>query len=57
MKSVPISQDVSIFINYFNILTTPGSFLIDKDHKIIMRSFSLDELQDFFQKTYKNSEE
>ena len=45
------------FINYFNILTTPGSFLIDKDHKIIMRSFSLDELQDFFQKTYKNSEE
>ncbi len=36
------------FVDYFNLLTTPASFLIDKNHKIIMRNFSLNELDDFF---------
>ena len=38
------------FIDYFSIITTPCCLLIDKEHKIIMRQFSLDELEDFFKK-------
>lgn len=35
-------------IDYFNILTTPACLLLDADHKIIMRQFSLEELENFF---------
>src|SRR5574344_309894 len=35
------------FVDYFDLLTTPASFLIDDKHKIIMHHFSLDELEDF----------
>ena len=37
------------FIDYFNIVTTPCCLLIDKEHKIIMRQFSLEQLENFFQ--------
>lgn len=36
------------FVDYFNLLTTPSSFLLDKEHKIIMRNFSLEQLESFF---------
>lgn len=35
-------------IDYFNILTTPACLLIDATNKIIMRQFSLEELETFF---------
>ena len=35
-------------IDYFNILTTPACLLMDQDHKIIMRQFTLEELEEFF---------
>lgn len=35
-------------IDYFNILTTPACLLLDQDHKIIMRQFSLEQLEEFF---------
>ena len=38
------------FIDYFSIVTTPCCLLIDKNHKIIMRQFSLEQLEEFFQK-------
>ena len=44
------------FIDYFSIVTTPCCLLIDKDHKIIMRQFSLEQLEDFFQNNQKNNE-
>ena len=43
------------FIDYFSIVTTPCCLLIDKEHKIIMRQFSLEELENFFQNN-KNKE-
>ena len=42
------------FIDYFNIVTTPCCLLIDKDHKIIMRQFTLEELEKFFQNNKNN---
>lgn len=44
------------FIDYFSIVTTPCCLLIDKDHKIIMRQFSLEQLEDFFQNNQQNNE-
>lgn len=44
------------FIDYFSIVTTPCCLLIDKNHKIIMRQFSLEQLEDFFQNNQKNNE-
>lgn len=44
------------FIDYFSIVTTPCCLLIDKDHKIIMRQFSLEQLEDFFQNNQQNKE-
>ena len=41
------------FIDYFSIVTTPCCLLIDKDHKIIMRQFSLEQLEEFFQNNKK----
>lgn len=38
------------FIDYFSIVTTPCCLLIDKDHKIIMRQFTLEQLENFFEK-------
>lgn len=35
-------------IDYFNILTTPACILIDQNHKILLRQFSLEQLEDFF---------
>ena len=35
-------------IDYFNILTTPACLLMDQEHKIIMRQFTLEELEEFF---------
>ena len=35
------------YIEYFNLLTTPASLLISEDHKIILRQFSLEELDNF----------
>lgn len=32
------------FIDYFDLITTPGIFLLSKEHKIIARQFSLDDL-------------
>lgn len=32
------------FVEYFDVLTTPVIYLLDKNHKIIERNFSLDEL-------------
>ena len=43
------------FIDYFSIVTTPCCLLIDQDHKIIMRQFTLEQLENFFQNN-KNSE-
>lgn len=44
------------FIDYFSIVTTPCCLLIDKDHKIIMRQFSLEQLEEFFQNNQQNNE-
>ena len=41
------------FIDYFSIITTPCCLLIDQDHKIIMRQFSLEQLEEFFQNNKK----
>ena len=35
-------------IDFFNILTTPACLLLDQDHKIIMRQFTLEQLEEFF---------
>lgn len=35
-------------IDYFDLITTPGIFLLSRDHKIIARQFSLDELIEQF---------
>ena len=35
-------------IDHFNILTTPACLLIDQEHKIILRQFTLEELEEFF---------
>lgn len=37
------------FKDYFNILTTPASFLIDQNHKIILQQITLEKLQNFFE--------
>lgn len=37
------------FRDYFNILTTPASFLIDKNHKIILQQITLEKLDSFFE--------
>ncbi|MDR2980572.1 MAG: redoxin domain-containing protein [Bacteroidales bacterium] len=37
------------FVDYFDLLTTPAIYLIDKDHIIIERMFSLDDLHSFFE--------
>ena len=44
------------FIDYFSIVTTPCCLLIDKNHKIIMRQFSLEQLEEFFQNKQQNNE-
>lgn len=41
-------------IDYFNILTTPACILMDQHHKIIMRQFSLEELENFFIESISN---
>ena len=33
------------FLDFFDLTSTPGIFLIDKDHKIIVRQISLDKIQ------------
>jgi len=35
-------------IDHFNILTTPACLLLDQEHKIIMRQFTLEQLEEFF---------
>ena len=37
------------FVDYFDLLTTPGIFVIDKDHKIIARQFPLEEIFTIFE--------
>lgn len=44
------------FIDYFNLVTTPGCVLIDENNKIIMRQFTLEQLENFFQNNYQNRE-
>ena len=41
------------FIDYFSIVTTPCCLLIDKEHKIIMRQFTLEQLENFFENNKK----
>lgn len=41
------------FIDYFNIVTTPCCLLIDQNHKIIMRQFTLEQLENFFEENKK----
>ena len=36
------------FVDYFDLITTPGIFMIDKNHKIIARQFSLEEIFTIF---------
>ncbi|MDR3047737.1 MAG: DUF5106 domain-containing protein [Bacteroidales bacterium] len=36
------------FVDYFNILTTPGIYLIDKNHTIIARQFPLRDILEVF---------
>ena len=43
------------FADYFDVLTTPGIFLIRKDHTIVASQFPLEELQDhLFYEMYKS---
>lgn len=37
------------FRDFYNILTTPASFLIDQNHKIIMQQITLEKLHSFFE--------
>ena len=37
------------FVDYFDLLTTPGIFIIDKEHKIIARQFPLEEIFTIFE--------
>jgi thiol-disulfide isomerase/thioredoxin len=37
------------FLDFFDLMTTPGIFLIDKDHKIIARQVSLDKIQNILE--------
>ncbi len=37
------------FVDYFDLLMTPGIFVIDKDHKIIARQFPLEEILRIFE--------
>lgn len=44
------------FIDYFSIVTTPYCLLIDNENKIIMRQFTLEQLDDFFENNQQNIE-
>lgn len=41
-------------VDYFDILTTPAVFLLDKNHKIIARHFSLDDIYEIFSQLSNN---
>lgn len=44
------------FVDYFDILTTPGIYLIRKDHTLVSGQFPIEELQDYLVKEYLNNE-
>lgn len=42
-------------VDFFDILTTPAVFLLDKNHKILERHFSLDDIYEIFSQLYNNN--
>lgn len=39
-------------VDYFSLVTTPASLLLDSENKIILRNFTLEELDEFLRKHY-----
>lgn len=37
------------FVEYLNMITTPVSFLLDENHRILLRNFTPEQLQDYFE--------
>ena len=47
--SIAVGETNYDFSDYFDLLTTPGIFIIDKEHKIIARQFPLEEIFTIFE--------
>ena len=37
------------FVDYLSLIATPASFLLDENHKIILRNFTPEQLQEYFE--------